>query len=85
VEWSGGLTPLHSVYCEQSYEVPEYARISQTGRPSLLTDRHFDEIIKYASECWDNRVLDYTHLHDELKLECIVKTLERRLKQRGYF
>ena len=33
------------------YEVPERARISQTGRPSLLTDRQVDEIIKYASEC----------------------------------
>jgi hypothetical protein len=67
------------------YDKPERERITRTGRPSLLTDRQVDEIIEYTSETWDHRVLDYTYLHDELELECSMETLERRLKQRGYF
>ncbi|KAH6712998.1 hypothetical protein BKA61DRAFT_67078 [Leptodontidium sp. MPI-SDFR-AT-0119] len=68
-----------------NYDAPERTRVQRTGRPSLLTDTQVDEIIKYTSESWDNRCLNYTQLHAELKLECSVKTLETRLKQRGYF
>jgi transposase len=67
------------------YNAPERSRITRTGAPSRLTDKQVDEIIEYASESWDHRILDYSKLHDELGLECSVKTLERRLKQRGYF
>ena len=67
------------------YDAPERTRITRTGRPSLLTDKQVDEIIEYASESWEHRILDFSLLHDELRLECSVKTLERRLKQRGYF
>jgi hypothetical protein len=67
------------------YDAPERTRINRTGRPSLLTDTQVDQIIEYASESWDHRVLDFHLLHAELKPECSVKTLEKRLKQRGYF
>ena len=56
------------------YDAPERARITRTGRPSLLTDKQVDEIIEYASESWDHRVLDFTLLHNELQLECSVET-----------
>jgi transposase len=68
-----------------TYDTPERKRVTRAGRPSLLTDRQVDEIIKYASESWDHRAIDYTHLNDELELECSVETIERRLKQQGYF
>ncbi|KAG4430256.1 hypothetical protein IFR05_014252, partial [Cadophora sp. M221] len=38
-----------------NYDAPERARISRTGRPSLLTDTQVDEIIEYLSESWNNR------------------------------
>lgn len=36
-----------------NYDAPERARISRTGRPSLLTDTQVDQIIDYLSENWD--------------------------------
>jgi len=68
-----------------TYDAPERTRITRTGRPSLLTDKQVDEVIKYASESFAHRCLNFQLLHDELELQCSVKTLERRLKQRGYF
>lgn len=67
------------------YDVPERSRVTRTGRPSLLTDTQVNEIIEYLSESWEHRILDYTLLRNELQLNCSVETLERRLKQRGYF
>ena len=67
------------------YDAPERTRISRTSRPSLLTDTQVDEIIEYLSESWDQRCLNYVSLHNELQLECSVETLDKRLKQRGYF
>ena len=52
---------------------------------SLLTNTQVDEIIEYLSESWDQRCLNYVSLHNELQLECNVETLDKRLKQRGYF
>jgi transposase len=40
------------------YKAPECSRNSRTGRPSLLTDKQVDEIIEYAAEFWEHRVLD---------------------------
>ena len=67
------------------YDAPERNRITRTGRPSILTDTQVDEIIEYASESFAHRCLNYQLLHDELELNCSISTLERRLKQRGYF
>ena len=67
------------------YDAPERTRITRTRRPSLLSDTQVDEIIEYASETWEHRILSYTLLHDELKLECTAKRLEMKLKQRRYF
>jgi hypothetical protein len=67
------------------YDQPERARITRTGRPQKLNDFQVDQIIEYLSDSWEHRVLNYTHLHDELKLECTVRCLEYRLKQRGYY
>jgi len=68
-----------------SYEHPERARPSRTGRPRQLTDARVDEIIEYLSETYENRCLDWTHLRDELELSCTPEWLATRLKQRGYF
>jgi hypothetical protein len=61
------------------YDAPECTRISRTGRPSL-NDTQVDQIIEYASESWEHRVLNFALLHDQLKLEYTVKTLEKGLK-----
>ena len=62
------------------YEVPERSRVKRTSRPSLLTDSQVDQIIKYAAETWEHKILDFHLLHAELKLQCFVDTLEKRLK-----
>ncbi|RFU33033.1 hypothetical protein B7463_g3305, partial [Scytalidium lignicola] len=68
-----------------SYTAPERTRITRTSRPSSLTNKQMDEIIEYLSESWEHRKLDYALLRDELELTCSVKTLEKKLKQQGYF
>jgi transposase len=67
------------------YEAPERARPTRTGRPRKLNDLQVHEIIEYCSQSWEHRILDYTRLRQELDLACSPKTLERRLKQCGYF
>jgi transposase len=41
-----------------SYEHPERARPTRTGRPSQLTDSRVNTIIEYLSETYENRSLD---------------------------
>jgi hypothetical protein len=67
------------------YDIPERTRITWTRKPFLLTDKQVDEIIKYALESWEYYILDFSLFHDEFRLEYLVKTLERRVKQQGYF
>ncbi|KAF8859344.1 HET-domain-containing protein [Acephala macrosclerotiorum] len=67
------------------YEAPERARPSRTGRPRMLNGPQIRWIIAYVSSSWEHRILDFQHLHDELHLECSAQTLERRLKEAGYF
>ena len=67
------------------YDQPERVRLNQQGKPFLLNDTTVNSIIEYLSDSYHNRTLDWVHLVDELSLECSTKTLERRLKQRGYF
>ena len=45
-----------------SYDAPERARPTRTGRPQLLSDARVDEIIEYLSSSWDNRVLNFVKL-----------------------
>jgi hypothetical protein len=67
-----------------SYDKPERARETRTGRPTILSDSRVDEIIEYLSESWDKRILKYSEIVKELKLPCSVAGLELTLKQRGY-
>jgi hypothetical protein len=68
------------------YDYPERARPTRTGRPrESLNDQEVRDIIEYVSESHEHRVLNWVQLHDELKLSCSLKTLERRLKEAGYF
>ena len=67
-----------------SYDALERAHLTRTGAPKILTDAHIDEIIEYLSDSWENRILNWTYLRDELKLFCTSETLVTRLKQRGY-
>ena len=68
-----------------TYDYPERVRPNRTGPTFKLSDRRVDEIIQYCSESWEHRIIKYDVLCEELKLECTPRTLERRLKQRGYF
>src|SRR2546421_1023909 len=59
------------------YNVPERAQVGQTGRPQKLTDLQVDEIIEYCSEKWENRIMKYNVLCEELGLECTPSTLQQ--------
>jgi transposase len=50
-----------------------------------LNEQEVRDIIEYISDSHEHWVLNYQQLHDELKLKCSPKTLERRLKEVGYF
>ena len=68
------------------YDQPERARPTRTGRPrESLNDQEVRDIIDYICESHEHRVLNWVKLHDELKLSCSPKTLERRLKEVGFF
>jgi hypothetical protein len=67
------------------YDYPERRRLKRTGPAFLLSDAKVDEIINYCSESWEHRILKFDIIRVELGLKCSVQTLERRLKQRGYF
>jgi transposase len=67
------------------YPAPERVRPTRTGRPKLLSDQKVAEIIEYLAESWENRILNWTYLRDELKLDCTPQTLATRLKQQGYY
>lgn len=69
-----------------NYDYPERARPTRTGRPrESLNEQEVRDIIEYVSDSHEHRVLNYQQLHDELELKCSPKTLERRLKEVGYF
>ena len=53
-----------------SYEKPERARETRTGRPTIVSDLRVDEIIEYISESWDKRILKFSVIVEELKLPC---------------
>jgi transposase len=67
------------------YDQITRARPTCTGRPHLLNNVQVNWIIEWLSETYRQRTLNWVKVHDELELECSVKTLEVRLKQRGYF
>jgi transposase len=67
------------------YDQVERVRPNRKGAPHLLNDPQVNFIIEYLSETYRQRTLNWSNLHDELKLTCTPRTLERRLKQRGYF
>ena len=62
------------------YDQITRARPTRTGRPYLLNDPQINWIIEWLSETYRQRTLNWTKVHDELKLKCSVKTLEVRLK-----
>ena len=68
-----------------NYDQPERTRPTRTGRPQLLSDAQVDTIIEYCSENWEQRIMDYDILCEELKLPCTPSTLRQRLHQHGYY
>lgn len=68
-----------------SFDYLERRRPNRTSLAFLLLNVKVDEIINYLSESWEYRILNYNVLRAKLKLKCFISTLERRLKQRGYF
>jgi hypothetical protein len=67
------------------YATPERYRPNRTGPTFLLSNAKVDEIILYCAESWENRILQWPKLREELQLKCSVQTLERRLHQQGYW
>ncbi len=68
-----------------TYDYPERVRPQRTGPEFKLSDQHVDKIIQYCSESWEHQIIKYNVLCEELELKCTPRTLEQRLKQRGYF
>ena len=51
------------------YEKPERKRPRRTGRPQLLTEARLDEVILFLSESWEDRIMQYDILIQELNLK----------------
>ncbi len=66
------------------YPAPERLRPNRKGPSFLLSNAKADEIISYCAESWENRIMQWPKLREELDLKCSVETLERRLHARGY-
>jgi hypothetical protein len=67
------------------YPAPERLRPNRKGPSFLLSNAKVDEIILYCAESWENRIMQWPELREELGLKCSVETLERRLYTRGYY
>jgi hypothetical protein len=67
------------------YPAPERLRPNRKGPSFLLSNAKVDEIILYCAESWENRIMQWPKLREELGLKCSVETLERRLYTRGYY
>jgi hypothetical protein len=67
------------------YGVPEHRRPTRKGRPRMLNQQAVWDIIDYISFSYKQRCLNYVQLKEELALECLQYTLERRLKEEGYY
>jgi len=68
-----------------NYDNPERTRPTRTGKPRCLNEKQVFDIIEYVCESYEHRHLDYLQLKQELHLDCSVSTIERRLKEQGYF
>jgi hypothetical protein len=55
-----------------SYLAPEHRRPHRTGPSFLLSNTKVDEIILYCAESWENRILQWPKLREELHLKCSV-------------
>jgi hypothetical protein len=67
------------------YDAPERLRPTRTGRPRLLNQYQVWDIIDYISFSFEERCLNYLQLKTELALDCSAYTIERRLKEEGYY
>jgi hypothetical protein len=63
-----------------SYNKLERVQETRTGRLTILSDSRVDEIIEHLSESWDNRILKYSEVVEELELPYSAASLELRLK-----
>jgi hypothetical protein len=69
-----------TICCVLSYNQPERACLTRTGRPTLLSNSQVDEIIEHLFELWDNRILKYFKVIKELNLPCTAISLKHKLK-----
>lgn len=67
------------------YPTPERDCPNCTGPAFLLSNLRVDEIILYCAESWENCILQWPKLREELGLKCSVQTLEHRLYACGYW
>jgi hypothetical protein len=63
------------------YDAPKRARPTRIGRLRLLNQQQVYDIISYISFSYKHRCLNYLQLKTELQLDCLIDTLERRLKE----
>ena len=68
-----------------NYSNPTRKRPLRIGPKQLLSDAEVDEIKAFCAESWEHRTMTYKKLKEALGLQCSVKTLGRRLNQRGFF
>jgi hypothetical protein len=68
-----------------AYEKPERARKGRKGRPQKISDAQIDIVIKYLSESYANRCLNWEAIVVKLDLKITASCLQKRLHQRGYF
>jgi hypothetical protein len=82
------ITAYYGLTRDTVCRILDYDRIrpTRTGRPrESLNEHEVRDVIEYISESHEHRVLNYEQLRNELGLKCSPKTLERRLKESGYF
>jgi hypothetical protein len=67
------------------YPAPERRPPNRMGPPFSLSDEAADKIILRCGQTWENCVLQWWKVREELKLKCSVTTFKRRFDSRGYY
>jgi len=67
------------------YPLATRERIGRIGPKYLLSNAEVDDIKTYCAKSWEHRILTYKKLKEALGLNCSVKTLGKRMNQRGFF
>ena len=67
------------------YNAPERACPTRTRRPRFLNHQQDLDITEFISSLGEGGCLNYIQLKTELDIEASIRTIERRLKEEGYY